>query len=369
MKTYKHLYPRITDFENIYLAFKRAAKGKRSRPDVAEFEFDLEANIFRLQDELQNETYRPGPYFNFRVYDPKPRLISAAPFRDRVIHHALCQVIEPIWERRFIDDSYACRVGKGTHRALNRATQFSRQYPYVLKCDIEHFFPSIDHAIQSVEFARLIADPAVLRLCNLILDSGAGIHAHEFAPRLFPGDTLFDLARPAGLPIGNLTSQFWANVYLNPLDHFIKRELKCPAYLRYVDDFLLFAPDKASLHRWRLEIIHFLRGLRLGLHEPEAAVFPVVTGIPFLGWRVYPDYRRLKRRNGVAFQRRFTQMRRSLAAGKISREEMNASVQSWVAHVAHGNTWGLRRSLLSGRLPASPKFQRAEFRGGESQGV
>jgi retron-type reverse transcriptase len=355
MKTHKHLYALVCAFDNLYRAFKKAARGKRSRPDVAAFEFDLERNLLELQAELETQTYHPGPYFNFRIRDPKPRLISAAPFRDRVVHHALCNVIEPLFERRFIDDSYACRIGKGTHAALRRARQFARRYPYVLKCDLEHFFPSMDHAILETQLARVIGDAKVLWLAREILASGAGIHAHAFTPRLFPGDTLFALERPRGLPIGNLTSQFWANVYLNPLDHFVKRELKCPAYVRYVDDFLLFAPDKASLHRWRSAIIEFAATLRLGLHEAEAAVFPTATGIPFLGWRVYPTHLRLKRRNGLAFQRRFKTLLQAYAAGRCDRQRLDAAVQGWIAHVAHGATWGLRRSLLSNSpVPARP---------------
>ena len=359
MKTYKHLYPQITAFENLYLAFRKARRGKRARPDVASFEFDLEANLIRLQSELETETYRPGRYRNFEIFDPKPRLISAAPFRDRVAHHALCNIIEPLFERGFIFDSYANRKGKGTPAALDRAQAFSRQYPYVLKCDIEHFFPRMDHQVLDQRFTRLLADPQTLRLCRLILASGARIHK-DTLPAFFPGDDLFASLRPRGLPIGNLTSQFWANVYLNPLDHFIKRELKCPAYLRYVDDFLLFAKNKADLHLWRIAIIDYLATLRLTLHEAEAQVFPTATGIPFLGWRIYPTHRRLKRRNGQAFQRRYLQMRRDYAAGKIGFDRLNAGVQGWVAHVKHGQTWGLRRSLLSSPLPnllpASPKY-------------
>lgn len=345
MKTYKHLYSQITSFDNLYLAFKAARKGKRSRPDVAEFEFQLEENLLNLQTELQEETYRPGSYQNFQIFDPKPRLISAAPFRDRVVHHALCRVIEPLFERRFIHDSYACRKGKGTHAAIDRAQEFCAHYPYVLKCDIEHFFPRMDHALLYDQFTRVLADRPTLRLCRLILDSGAQIHK-AVEPAYFAGDDLFAAARPRGLPIGNLTSQFWANVYLNPLDHFIKRELKCPAYVRYVDDFLLYSDDKESLHTWRVEIINFLVKLRLTLHEKEAQVFPTHTGIPFLGWRVYPDHLRLKRRNGVAFQRRFAEMRRRYERGELTRERMEASIQGWTAHVQHGQTWGLRRSLL-----------------------
>ena len=346
MKTYKHLYPQITSFDNIHLAFKDARKGKRSRPDVAEFEFNLEENLLDLQKELQQEDYQPGEYRNFQIFDPKPRLISAAPFRDRVVHHALCRVIEPFFDRRFIYDSYACRKGKGTHAAVDRAQSFSARYPYVLKCDIEHFFPRMDHEVLYGQFTRVLADSRTLRLCRLILKSGAHIH-QDVEPAYFMGDDLFSTLRPRGLPIGNLTSQFWANVYLNPLDHFIKRELKCPAYLRYVDDFLLFSDSKEYLHEWRSEVINFLSSLRLTLHENEAQVFPTRTGIPFLGWRVYPDHLRLKRRNGIAFQRRFSEMQRQYQRGAITRERLEAGLQGWIAHVQHGQTWGLRRSLIT----------------------
>ena len=352
MKTYKNLFPQITDLENLYQAFKKAARGKRKKRDVAAFEYNLEENLLELQSELQSGQYQPGEYFNFRIKDPKPRLISAAPFRDRVVHHALCRVIEPLFERRFIHDSYACQVGKGTHAALDRVTEFSRRYAFVLKCDIEHFFPLMDHAVLFGQLNRAIACPPTLRLCQQILEGGAGIHAREYEAGFFPGDTLFAAIRPRGLPIDNLTSQFWANVYLNPLDHFVKRSLKCPGYVRYVDDFLLFSNDKASLHRWRLEVIVFLQTLRLRLHENQAAVFPVSTGIPFLGWRVYAHHRRLKRYNALMFQRRLQRQRRALTRGRLERETFRASLQSWIAHAAHGDTWGLRRSLLSAfRLP------------------
>jgi len=346
MKTYKHLYPQITSFENLYLAFKAARRGKRAREDVATFEYNLEENLLNLQTKLETETYLPGKYHNFHVFDPKPRLISAAPFHDRVAHHALCRVIEPLFDNRFIFDSYACRVGKGTHAAIDRAQEFSKKYPYVLKCDIEHFFPRVDHQILYEQFTRTLADKQTLRLCQLILESGAGIHA-DISPAYLPNDDLFTALRPRGLPIGNLTSQFWANVYLDPLDHFIKRELKCGGYVRYVDDFLLFAENKNDLHQWRLAVIEFLASLRLTLHEAEAQVFPTQTGIPFLGWRIYPDHLRLRRRNGVAFQRRFVKLRREYVKRRVTRQRLDAGVQGWVAHVSHGQTWGLRRSLLS----------------------
>ena len=177
--------------------------------------------------------------------------------------------------------------GKGTHAALNRCQAFARRYPYVLQCDVRQFFPSIDHALLYDAIRRVVVDPDVLWLCQSILDSGRDVLGGEYDMVTFPGDDLFAGGRPRGLPIGNLTSQFWANVYLNQLDHFVNRDLKCPAYLRYVDDFLLFADDKATLWRWRGEIIDFLATLRLTLHESRCHPQPVTEGIPFLGFVVY----------------------------------------------------------------------------------
>lgn len=351
MKTYKHLYPQLCAFENLYEAFCRARRGKRSRPDVAAFEDNLEVELLRLQAELLDEQYTPGPYRHFTIYEGKPRRISAAPFRDRVVHHALCNVIEPIWEARFIHDSYACRAGKGMHAALDRCTHFARRYPYVLQCDVVQFFPNVDHEILRGLLARRIADAQVLRLCERIIASGAGIHAPE--PYWFPGDDLLAVARPRGLPIGNQTSQFWANVYLHELDQFVKQSLRCPAYLRYCDDFLLFADDKPTLHAWRREIEGFLVSLRLRLHARKTVVYPVTNGIPFLGFVVFPDHRRLRQANGLRFQRRFKRMLDKYAAGRLEGAKMHERVRGWVAHAAHGDTYGLRRSIF-GRNPIPP---------------
>jgi hypothetical protein len=184
-------------------------------------------------------------------------------------------------------------------------------------------------------------------LVDQILNGGAGILKDEYEMVYFPGDDLFAVERPRGLPIGNLTSQFWANVYLNELDQFVKRQLRCPAYLRYVDDFLLFADDKRQLWAWKDAIRGFLTGLRLTIHERESTVYPVVTGIPFLGFRVYPTHRRLKRRNGVAFARRLRLWRKQVARGELAPADLTPRVRGWTAHAAHGNTWRLRRALLS----------------------
>jgi len=346
-RQFGNLYPHITTFSNLWNAWKRAAKGKRGQPNVAAFEYDLEHNLLALQQALETQTWTPGPYYSFYILDPKRRLISAAPFRDRVVHHALCNIIEPLFERTFIGDSYANRKGKGTHRALDRAQQFARRYRYVFQADVRQFFPSIDHAVLRGILARKIADAPTLWLCDQILRSGEGVLSEEYEMVWFPGDDLLAATRPRGLPIGNLTSQFWGNVYLNELDQFVKRRLRVRAYLRYVDDFLLFADDKPTLWRWRKAILDFLPTLRLTLHEGSSTVYPVRNGIPFLGWRIFPDHRRLLRRNGVAFQRRYRRLRRAYARGEVSAERVAQAVQGWIAHVQHGQTWGLRRALLA----------------------
>ncbi len=366
------MYQQLCAWENLLLAYRKASKGKRGLPNVASFEYKLEDNLLQLQRELQDRTYEPGAYHSFYIHDPKKRLISAAPFRDRVVHHALCNIIEPIFERSFIFDSYANRIGKGTHKALDRATQYARRFRYVLTCDIRQFFPSIDHEILEDVIASVLREAIpntreadcfdlrsrndIIELIQKILQSGIGVLSEEYEMVYFPNDNpstpsagqgLFAVHRPRGLPIGNLTSQFWANCYLNPFDHFIKRELQCKGYVRYVDDFLLFSNDKSELLEWRKALIHRLMDFRLTLHEDKAQARPVAEGIPFLGFHIFPDHRRLKRRRGIAFQQKYGQMLRGNANGKISRAQITASIQGWVNHVRYGNTWGLRRSILT----------------------
>ena len=360
------MYQQLCSWENLLLAYRKASKGKRGHANVAAFEFHLEDNLLQLQRELQEKSYQPGAYHSFYIHDPKKRLISAAPFRDRVVHHALCNLIEPIFETSFIFDSYANRIGKGTHKALDRATQFARRFRYVLTCDIRQFFPSIDHeilrnviarAMQSCPkqspvqrgdcFATARNDNDVMWLVEKILQSGIGVLSEEYKMVYFRNDDLFAINRPRGLPIGNLTSQFWANCYLNPFDHFVKRELHCKGYIRYVDDFLLFSNDKSELFEWRKMIIKRLMKFRLTLHEDKAQARPVREGIPFLGFHVFQEHRRLKRRKGIAFQRKYQQMLCELTIGKISRNKITASVQGWVNYVRYADTWGLRRAILT----------------------
>jgi retron-type reverse transcriptase len=336
----------VYGWANLYRAFRKAAKGKRSRRAAAAFEYALEDNLLQLQRELSTECYEPGPYANFVIHEPKQRLISAAPFRDRVVHHALCSVIEPAFERSFIHHSYANRIGKGTHRALDTAQAWMQEYRYVLQCDLKQFFPSIDHRILQRTLNRQIQDGQIRRLIAKILESGIGVLSEEYDMVYFAGDTLFAVNRPRGLPIGNLTSQFWANCYMNQFDHFVARELRCRAYLRYVDDFLLFANDKETLWRWRAKIIDRLAAMRLTLHETKAQVRPVSEGIRFLGFVLYPDYRHLLRRKGIHYQRKLRSMYAAYCTGLNDKSELRSSIQGWINHVRYADTWGLRRTIL-----------------------
>lgn len=345
-KTFKNLYPQIYDFDNLYRAWRHARRGKRKWSSVAAFEVDLEYNLWNLHDVLAAQSYLPGPYRHFTIYEPKVRRISAAPFRDRVIHHALMQVTWPLFDARMIHDSYACRVGKGTHRALDRCQHFARGHRYVLQCDVVQFFPSIDHQILRAQLAHYIACPQTLWLIDRILTSGQDVLRDHYTMVYFPGDHLWAAQRPRGLPIGNLTSQNWGNWYLNALDQFVKHHLKCRAYLRYCDDFLLFADDKANLWAWRSAIVDFLTTLRLTLHTDRAQVYPVKNGIPWLGFRVFPTHRRLLRRNIRRFMRRFRAQRDAYHRGELTLEELQISLDAWIAHAAHGNTYQLRRRLF-----------------------
>lgn len=350
------MFAAITAWDNLVLAYRRAAKGKRGHPNVAAFEHNLEGNLLQLQTELRSRTYAPGPYASFTIHEPKKRLISAAPFRDRVVHHALCNLIEPIYERSFIADSYANRVGKGTHRALDRVQDLARRFPYVWQCDVRQFFPSINHAVLRDILARKITDPHVRWLIDQILASGATVLSAANDREYFFGDDLWAPLRPHGLPIGNLTSQFWANVYLNGFDHFVKRELRCAGYVRFVDDMVFFAQDKATLWAWQEAVVERLATLRLHIH-PGSHPRPVGEGIPFLGFVIWPQRRRLKRRKAVAYRRTLRRLIAAYTLGKRPLAKINASVLGWVNHARHGNTVGLRKAIFRShplRPPARP---------------
>lgn len=352
MKRYGDLYETITGFENLYLASRRAMLGKRGKESCASFELDLEEELLQLREELLAGSYRPGPYREFTIYDRKPRKISAAPYRDRVVHHCLCRVIEPIFERTFIHDSYACRPGKGTHRAVLRFTEFARRYRYVLKTDIKRYFPAIDHEILVAKIEKKIKCRDTLRLIATIIASS---NPQETVETYFPGDSLFTpFERRRGIPIGNLTSQFFANVYLNDIDHYAKETLKCRAYIRYVDDITVFGDDKKRLWETKHLLEGFLAGERLTLHPAKTFVVPVTEGVDHLGYRIFPTHRLLRRVNVRRFTRTLTRFRNLYARRAISLGEIDRSVQSWLGHAGHADTRGLRRCLFEKHPLAGP---------------
>jgi RNA-directed DNA polymerase len=346
IKSASSLFERIYCWENLLSAWQKAARGKRSSSNAAHFEYRLADRLLVLQHELANGCYQPGTYTHFVIREPKRRLISAAPFRDRVVHHALGNIIEPAFERRFIPFSYANRVGKGTHRAIDRLKQLSQCYRYGLRLDIRQYFPSIDHEILMTALTKVLDDEAVIELCRKIISSGSGVLDAEYSMVWFDGDDLLATLRPRGLPIGNLTSQFWSNCYLHALDVFVMRQLGCNAYLRYVDDFALFSDSKQQLWAWKSAIIEFLAKLRLTIHEGPAQVVPVTQGIPWLGFVVYPDRRRVKGRKVRQAKRHLHQRFDDWQQGKISFAEFDASIQGWINHVRYADSWRLRENIL-----------------------
>lgn len=346
MKRLGGIWPEVASFGNLLKAYLKARKGKQSAPSVAEFTLNLEAELLALQRELTNFTYRPGHYRLFTIYERKKRQIAAAPFRDRVVHHAVMNIIEPPIDRRFIFDSYACRQGKGVHAAVNRYQQWSRKYPYVLKTDIEQYFPSIDHDILKAKLRRYLKDRYVLALLDRIIDTVPAATGRK-GVCYFPGDDLLTpTEHTTGLPIGNLTSQFFANLYLDAVDHFIKEQLQVRAYLRYVDDLVILGKDKAQLHEIRERIRERLAEDRLRLHPRKAHIYHTARGIDLFGYQVFPHKRKLRNDNGHAFHRRFRQMARRYQDGSLDWEEIHPRVRSWIGHAIHGETEGLRKTLF-----------------------
>lgn len=367
-KRHDHLFERIASFRALHEAAMRAICGKRSKPGAAGFMANLERNLLRIERTLRDGSWRGGGYTVIEVRDPKPRRVSAAPFADRVVHHALCSVVEPLFERGFIADSYANRKGFGTHRAISRYEHFQDRYAHVLRCDIYRYFPSIDHEILKADLRRRIVCEPTLALLDAIID---GSNPQEEVYLLFEGDDLFSpYQRRRGLPIGNLTSQLFGNIYLNGLDHFIKEVLRVPGYVRYVDDFALFHDDPAVLAQWQIKIARYLEGRRLILHPIKTHIAACTEPAEFLGLVLHGSgYRRLPEANVRRFRNRLRGLRDQWRAGTIEAEVIQQRVQSWIAHAEHANTWRLRRTLFRGgwfdplREPGCPPDGRV-LRGG-----
>ncbi|WP_300340287.1 RNA-directed DNA polymerase [Accumulibacter sp.] len=326
-----------------------------------------EKELLQIERQLNDGSWRGGGYTVIEVREPKPRRVSAAPFRDRVVHHALCAVVAPIFERSFIADSYANRTGYGTHRAVARYEHYRDRYRHVLRADIYRYFPAIDHDILKADFRRRIACPPTLALLDTIVD---GSNPQEPVNLYFPGDDLFSpLARRRGLPIGNLTSQWFANLYLDGFDHYVKEVLRAP-YLRYVDDFALFADDPEVLAKWRQAIARYLEGRRLVLHPAKTFVAATAETATFLGYVLCANgARRLPEDDLRRFRNRLRGLRDRWRAGTVDEAEIKQRVSSWIAHAEHADTWRLRHALFRGgwfdplREPDGPPVGRV-LRGG-----
>ncbi|MDC8449327.1 MAG: reverse transcriptase/maturase family protein [Nitrospira sp.] len=345
MKQIDGIWDTVTCFENLLRAYRTARRGKRSKRGVAEFGLNLERELLALQRVLRERTYQPSEYRLFTIYERKPRVIAAAPFRDRVVHHAIMQVIEPLFDRTFLSDSYACRKAKGVHAAVDRYQAWAQTYRYVLKMDVQQYFPSIDHELLKGKLRRRITDASVLELLDRIIDSSPrGTTVSSY----FLGDHLFTpLDRRAGIPIGNLTSQFFANLYLDDFDQYIKQVLKVRPYLRYVDDMVVLDHDKVRLGEIRAAVREQLAIDRLRLHPRKAHISPVADGLNLLGYVVYPSRRRLRSDNGHRFGRKLRTMAKAYRTGRLEGSTVMASVQSWIGHAQHADTEGLRRAIFS----------------------
>ncbi len=346
-KIFHNLFTRVHEFENLWLAYSKARKGKRYGEPAAYFDMNVGKNLFALQKELGEGSYQPGDYHHFYIYEPKKRLISAAPFRDRVVHHAIVNVLEPIYEARFSHASYACRRGKGTHKAIDRAHWGIRNCRWFLKGDVVKFFPSVDHEVLKAVLRRRISDPELLIVIDRIIDSGAGILDAECPTVWFPGDDLLTPAkRPRGMPIGNLTSQFFANVLLNELDQFVHHEIKPRDYVRYCDDFLLFDNDAGKLQDAREMIAQRLAELRLQAHPTKTNLRPCSQGVKFLGFKLTPATRRVARDSISRFRERMKRLGGQLDAKTIECARVTASVRGWIAHCNHANSRAMLGKVL-----------------------
>jgi hypothetical protein len=325
------LWPQVVAFDALCRAADRAARGKRDTRAVAGFLERRELEVLRLGRALSDGTWRPSPAQEFVIHDPKRRTITAVPFADRVVHHALIAPLEPVFERRMIATSFACRRNKGMHRALRAMRRLVRGHRYALKLDVAAFFPSLAHRVVLDTLRRIVKDGRVLDLAATIL---AG------PPDAPPFDR--------GLPIGSLTSQWFANVVLDRLDHFVKERLRVRAYLRYMDDFALGADDKATLHRAHGEIAAYLRDeLDLALKERATRLAPTTEGVPWLGFLVFPGTVRVRPENLRRFAWRLRFLRHALHRGRIDEDRYRRGVASVVAHMSHADTRALRRAMFA----------------------
>ncbi len=326
-------FDRVASFGALVAAARRAARGHRSSAEVADFLLKLEPEVLQLERELRAGDYRPRPYRTFEIREPKPRTISAAAFRDRVVHHALCAEVEPVLERGAVESSFACRRGKGVMSAIAHVQRLARRHPYALKLDVRHFCATLSHAVLERVRARRVRDERVRWLYGVFIDAGA--------PGSEPG---------RGLPIGNLTSQHFANFYLGPLDRLVTRGLRPGGYCRYMDDVLVFEGSKRALWEVHRRIDELLRTrLDVELKQEVTRVLPVTEGVPFLGFVVFPRMVRFDPHRARRWRLRMRTLQRGIDGAALSEEDAQRAADSLIGWARHGDTFSFRRAWVARR--------------------
>jgi len=318
------MFNELISLENLLVAWQEFLSGKRKKSDVQKFGFNLADNIIGLHNDLANGDYRHGGYQQFRISDPKPRIIHKASVRDRLLHHAIHRILYPHFDRLFICDSFSCRVGKGTHAALNRfkrlcfkVSKNNTRTCWVLKGDIRKFFASVDQLILANIIEKYIGDIKAINLLKEVIFSFNSGTAGK------------------GIPLGNLTSQIFANIYLNEMDQYLKQVLRVEEYIRYADDFVILSEDKEQLSSLIPRIKLFLENkLKIELHSEKVFIKTVYSGVDFLGWVHFGDHRVLR---SVSKKRMFY---------KIKRNSCNEALQSYLGLLVHGNAFKLKQDLL-----------------------
>jgi len=329
MKRHGNLFSEIITLPNFWLGYQKARKGKRWQKAVKEFEANAVANVLSVRNTVFNGQFSTSPYRNKTIYEPKQRQIYILPFApDRIAQHSLMNIIEPIWEGLFIHDSYACRVGKGIHAGSRRTMEFLRKNKYCLQCDIAKFYPSIKHNILFDIIQQKIK-------CR---DTLALIH-----------DIIYSIDGGQNVPIGSYTSQWFGNLYMNELDHYLKHTHKIRNYIRYCDDFLLFHSDKSYLHDVADALEDFIDS-HLGLRLKKRTIFPVTQGVDFLGYRHFRDYILLRKSTAKRVQKRLKKLPHMLEAGQLTREQFRSSLASTMGWMKWANTYNLSLSLELERL-------------------
>ncbi len=315
-KKQNNMFDQTICFANLLSAYKKAVRRCRKTDEINKFTFYLEKELIQLKKELSSETYVPAPHRYFTVFDPKKRTIAVAPFQDRIVHHAIVNILEPIFEKRFIFDSYASRKNKGTHAAVKRAQKFIRKRPWYLKADIQKHFDSIDHKILLKQIKMKIKDERLFSLIEKI------VHRPDLPLK--------------GLPIGNLTSQFFANLYLDIFDHYIKDQLGIKCYLRYMDDFVIFGwSQKMVKERHDKADLFLKKNLKLSLNKKVSYLGKSITGLSFLGMRIYPGTIRVKSENKKRSIKRIYKNHQLWETGKVHEDALVSSVKSVMAHLTY----------------------------------